>query len=133
MKSEKLKSEAAPEGGLTAKKRRAIPAIIESKSMEVAAKRADCDRSTLYRWLAEPDFQAELREVQDRAFSEALMRLQGTARAAVEVLIESLSAKSPTEKRLAAVQILEMTFKSLEIGEFSERLKDLEDRLSVRA
>ena len=133
MKREKLQNKTVSENGLSMKQRRAIPAIIESKSMEAAARKVGCDRSTLYRWLAEPGFQAELREVQDRAFSEALMRLQGTARAAVEVLIESLSAKSPTEKRLAAVQILEMTFKSLEIGEFSERLKDLEDRLSVRA
>jgi len=133
LKREKLQNKTVSENGLSMKQRRAIPSIIESKSMEVAARKVGCDRSTLYRWLAEPAFQAELREVQDRAFSEALMRLQGTARAAVEVLIESLSAKSPTEKRLAAVQILEMTFKSLEIGEFSERLKDLEDRLSVRA
>jgi hypothetical protein len=131
LKSEKLQNETVPENGLSVKQRRAVLAVIESSSMEAAAKKSGCDRSTLYRWLELPAFRAELRRVQDAAFSEALMRLAATARKAVEVLIESMSGRTASERRMAAKEILELSFKSLEVGEFEERLKELEARMNA--
>ena len=115
--------------GLTVKQTRAISAILEAPSMEKAAKKAGASRATLYRWLEIPEFKAELEHGQRIAFSGALARLQGAARLAVERLIEALEVKSPTERRLAASQILDLCFRAQEVGEFSERLEDLEKKI----
>ena len=128
-KNESIQEESNLEKGLTAKQAAAIAAIMEEPSMEKAAKKAGIGRATLYRWMEIPAFRTALEKGQRTVFSSALARLQGASRLAVEKLIEALEGKSPTEKRLAASQILDLCFKAQEMGEFSERLFELEEKL----
>jgi len=132
MKNELRQEEASPEKGLTPKHLKAIAAILEQPSMEKAAAKAGIGRATLYRWLEIPAFQLELERGQRAVFAGALARLQGAARLAVERMIDALDSKNLTERRLAASQILELCFKGQEVGEFSARLSELEEKLTGR-
>jgi len=124
------KNEGTNEKGLTPKQTKAIAAILEQPTMEKAAIEAGVPRRTLYNWLEIPAFKSELEKNQRLAFTGALARLQGAARLAAEKLIEALDSKNQTERRLAASQILELSFKAQEIGEFSEQLAELAERIS---
>lgn len=131
--NESIKETVNAKPGLTPKQFRAIPAILESKTMTEAAKKTGVNRTSLYRWMEEPLFRMELERTQRAAFAGALARLQQASRAAVERLIESLDVESTVERRLAATEIIELCFKGQEIGEFSERLAELEERFSPRS
>jgi len=131
MKNEIRQKTRDQEKGLSAKQLKGIAAILEESSMERAAQRAGVNRSTLWRWLEIPAFRKELESLQRAAFSGALAQLQGAARLAVERLIEALDSKNAIERRLAASEILELCFKGKEIGEFAERLSELEDRYLI--
>ncbi len=75
---------------LDAKRVLALAALLEGQNMTDAAQAADVDRSTLYRWLDEPAFAAELnkgkRELQDALHS----RLLSLGERAVGVVQEAL-------------------------------------------
>lgn len=131
MKNEVAQEEPSPEKGLSAKQLKGIAAILAESSMERAAEKAGVNRTTLYRWLEIPAFRTELEREQRAAFSGALARLQGAARLAVERLIEALDSGNPNERRLAASEILDLCFRGKEIGEFSERLAELEDKYLI--
>ena len=116
---------------LSAKQLKGIAAIMQESTMEKAAKKAGVNRATLYRWMEIPAFREKLEWGQRAAFAGALARLQAAAKLAVERLIEALDSKNANERRLAASEILGLCFKGKEIGEFSERLAELEDKYFI--
>ena len=116
-------------GTLTSRQLRAITAILDTPSMDAAAKRARVGRTTLYTWLRDPAFRDELTRQQGEVFDTALARLKCLAGDAVKGLGDLIKAQSESVKRAACRDILDAAFKVKEINEIEERLAEIEKHL----
>jgi len=114
---------------LTARQLRALAAILDTPSMEAAARRAHIGRTTLYNWLREPAFKAELYRRQGEVFNAAIARLKCLVGNAVNGLGDLVKAESESVKRAACRDILDAALKVKELHEIDERLTAIEDHL----
>ena len=117
---------------LTPRQLRAITAILETPSMDAAARRARVGRTTLYTWLHDPTFKDELTRRQSEVYADALARLKGLTGEAVEGLRGLIGAHSESVKRAACRDILDAAFKVQELNEIEERITALEDEVHER-
>lgn len=114
---------------LTSRQLRTITAILETPSMDAAAKRARVGRTTLYIWLHDPAFRDELTRRQGEVYDAALARLKCLAGDAVKGLGDLITAQSESVKRAACRDILDAAFKVKEINQIDERLSEIEKHL----
>ena len=71
--------------------------------MEEAARAVGIGINTLYRWMKDPEFDAEYRQAKRSAFGQAISRLQqGTSAAATTMLKLMLDPAVPASTRLRA-------------------------------
>lgn len=111
---------------LTNRQLLAIPFMIASFSIEDASQKAKVSRSTLYNWLKEGNFKAELKRQRDEIVRNALDRLKSAITKAVEELIKLTEAQREEVRRLACNDIITHTLKSIEIEDIEERLDKVE-------
>lgn len=123
------RSKTVSEKSQTGKKTIAILALVEGQSIDRAAAAVGISRATLYRWLNDSTFAAEVERGRAVAYGESLGRLRSVAEKAVDVLVAALGDRQASERRRAAGMVLEIAFKSRELEEFSTRLARLEERL----
>lgn len=118
---------------LTAKKLKAIEALLSYDTVDKACKGCGVDRSTMYRYLREPEFDKELKKAKRQLVSRAILRLQQACGDASRALAEICRDKKapPSARVSAAREILSSTMKAIETEELEDRLKVLEDRLLV--
>jgi hypothetical protein len=95
-----------------------------------AARTANVPPRTIYRWLKEPDFDAQYRKAKRAAFGQAVARLQqGTGAAAAVMLKLMVDAGVPASTRLRAADCVFTHAKNaIEIEEIEARLAELERR-----
>ena len=121
---------------LTPAQLRAIVALLETRTVEDAAKKASVGTRTLYRWLAEDkEFNARLRSTEDFLIGGAVRRLLGLNSRAIDVLKEILNdeEKSDSVRLRAAVTTLDMALKLRELRNVEDRLGDIERQLAKLA
>jgi len=113
---------------LGAKKDAAILALLTSRSVEEAARVADVPIRTLYRWLKEPEFDAEYRRAKRIAFGQAISRLQQGSGAAATVMLKLMAdPATPASTRLRAADcILEHAKSAIELEDVEARVAALE-------
>jgi transposase-like protein len=101
---------------LEPKKEPAILALLSSRNVEEAARTADVDPRTLYRWMKEPAFDAAYREAKRAAFAHAIARPHQMASAAVTTLGKVMvdAGTPPATKVRATDSILNHTAKAIE-------------------
>jgi hypothetical protein len=119
---------AGSERNLGAKKDAAIIALLSARSIEEAARTANVPPRTLYRWLKEPEFDAEYRRAKRAAYGQAIARLHQATSAAATTLIKTMidGATPASVKVRASEAILNHTAKAVEIEEIEARVKALE-------
>jgi len=113
---------------LTPKQESAILALLTARNVEEAAKTADVPLRTLYRWMADPDFDNGFRRAKRAAFGQALSRLQqGSAAAATVMLKLMVDGTVPASTRLRAADcVLGQAKNAIEIEEIEARVLALE-------
>jgi transposase len=111
---------------LTLNQLKAISYILESSTIEEAARKARVSRGTLYNWMKEELFHEKLMEERTAVFNESLGLLKQATREAVNVLLNLLKSKSETTKRLAAKEILGLSIRVTEIKDLEERISKIE-------
>jgi|YelNatPaOPRAMG01_1025707.scaffolds.fasta_scaffold14409_6 transposase len=111
---------------LTNRQLMAITHIINSSSLEEASLKAKVSRTTLYNWLKDENFKAEVRRQRDEVIQNALNRLKGAITEAVEELIKLTKAQREEVRRLACNDIITFALKSIEIEDIEERLDKVE-------
>ncbi|MGD0228789.1 MAG: hypothetical protein ABSC19_00335 [Syntrophorhabdales bacterium] len=117
----------SPAHSLTPRQERAILAVLESRTIEEACRKAGITKSLYYRWLRErPVFAAALKSRQEAVSNEALERLQGSVAAAVDVLVRLLDSDRESIRRSVANDVISRFLKTRELGELEERLTNLE-------
>jgi hypothetical protein len=118
---------------LSGKQERAILAVLESRSIEEACRKADISRTLYYKWLRnDPHFADALKDRRDAANEETLERLQTGLSGAVDVLVDLLASENEWVRRVAANDVISRFLKAKELGELEERLARLESALSNR-
>ncbi|MDO8643375.1 MAG: hypothetical protein Q7S00_00205 [bacterium] len=104
--------------------------ILSSPSLEEARRRLRAGKDTLYGWLRDPVFKAELKRQQEGMVSHAYERLKTGMAQAVDKVIEILHKGEDQGIQLKAAQILlEHGGKVLEFQEMGQRLEVLEEKV----
>lgn len=114
---------------LAARHERARLALLASPTVEDAAKRSGISRTTLYGYLADPTFRAELMTARAALFRDGLAELRATTTKATRTLAELLNSRREDTRRLAAAAILTLALRAHEAVEVEDRLRRLEEAL----
>ena len=118
---------------LSGKQERAILAVLESRSIEEACRKACISKVLYYRWLRnDPGFADALKSRRDGASAEALERLQRGLSMAVDVLVDLLASENEWVRRVAANDVISRFLKAKELEELEERLGRLESAILSR-
>lgn len=123
---------------LSAKQQRAIKALLTEPTTRAAAEAAKVSEATIWRWLADPDFDQAYRAAREQLYEATLASLQEASTLAVETLRQVMDdPKAPAPARVSAARcVLEMSIRARETLDVEERLRELEtyfDTLSSRA
>lgn len=117
---------------LTPRQKRFLPILLASRNHTEACEAGQIGRDTLYRWLKNPAFTAELNRQRDELAAQGFTLLSQNVAKAVEVLVELLDAKDGHLKRLAAVSLLSQHARFRELDELTQRIEAVEERLKAR-
>jgi hypothetical protein len=111
------------------KEERMILALLEHARVDQAAVAAGVSEATMWRRLRDQNFQEALREARREAFSRAIARLQQAGSAAAATLLRIMcDNKAPGATRVrAAVSVLEMAFRGIELEDMQVRIRRLEE------
>jgi len=112
--------------GLTRKQKEAIPHLVGARSFEEGCRKARIAKATLYGWLKNENFKAELERQRDEVINESLERLKSSVTQAIEGFIELMEAKEKPIRIRACEKILDFFFKTKEVEEIEDRLEKIE-------
>jgi len=119
---------------LSSDQRRAILALISTKSVAEAAKQSKVGQRTLWRWLGNPDFKGELVAAEGELIDSAtrrLLQLQAGAIDTVETLMNDQLVRHSVRLR-AAQTVLDHLLKLRELRNVEARLAALEAAVNER-
>jgi hypothetical protein len=108
----------------------AINALLTTNTIEKAAKKVEISKSTLLRWMADPEFRKSYSEAKADALKMASAILVRNASKAALVLAEIFSSKkgkaNQSARVAAAIGNIRLAHESFELENFEERLSALE-------
>ena len=120
-------------GLLSEKQLNALPLIIAARTMTEAAEKTGTSRNTLYEWLKNPVFKAELQRQREVVVEEALDQLKMNAVKAVDNLGEMLENRNEFFRRSVSLDVINLAMKSREqskIAKLEKRVAELEELFS---
>jgi len=123
---------AIEEAKLTNRQLKAIPHLVGNATYTEGCKEAGINKTTLYKWLKDGDFKAELDRQRDEVAAEAFGLLSQSLTKAVEALAGLLDNKDDRVKRLAAKDIISVFVKHKEAEDIDKRLTAIEDRIAEK-
>ena len=124
----------SPKGGstkLTPRQVNVLPYLLNTTSVEEAVKQSGKSRSTLQRWLRDPEFLRELALQQQQIIKEVRDKLTAYMMLAVDVLGELLESDSESVRRQAARDLLTIGFNAEKHFELVRRLRELEEAVDL--
>lgn len=107
-------------------------ALLNSATIAEAAEKSGVSERTVFRRLADKDFQSEWRSARRTAVETAVNQLQSGMSKAVKVLLQDLKDKNPAIRIRAAKLILEHSRLGLETFDFIARVEKLEAIMDSR-
>lgn len=114
-------------GNLSASQRRAVAAVMATRTTVAAAEKAEVGLRTLHRWLADPAFQAALTEAEAELQTVATRQLLNGTMAALGVVDTIMTGDGPPGVRLrAATTWLDQARTWFETKTLEARLQALE-------
>ena len=121
-------------GNLAGKKLKAIEALIAHDTVEDAAQATGVGRSTMYRYMKDPAFEAELNRAKRQLVNRAILKLQQTTGDAARALAEICrDQNAPASARVAAAKaILDSALKAIELEDIENRIATLELKFSIK-
>jgi hypothetical protein len=116
------------EGKFGRKKEEAIVGLLSQRSVDEAARSANVNPRTLYRWMKEPEFDAAYRAAKRAAYGQSIARLHQASSAAVTTLLKLMVDQNvPASTRArCADSVLGHTTKAIELEDIEARLSELE-------
>ncbi len=117
---------------LTAAQRKALPIVAACPNISEAAREAGIGRATLHRWLRRSDFTTELTRHRQILADTALEAIRTHIGAAIATLRALLDCESLAVRRGAARDLLDMSFRLIELNDVTTRLDKVEKRLNMK-
>jgi len=118
------------EAKLTDRQVKAIPHIVACPTYTEGCEKAKINKTTLYKWLKEPEFKAELDRQRDEVAAEAFGVLSQGLTKVVETLVGLLDNKDDRVKRLTAKDIIDFAIRHKDNEDLDKRLTEVEKRLA---
>ena len=115
---------------LTRRQLKAVPFLVSSPTYTQGCEKAKINKTTLYKWLKNPDFKAELDRQRDDIAAEAFGVLTQSLTKAVETLVGLLDHQDDRLKRLTAKDIIDFIIRHKENEDLDKRLTEVEKRLA---
>ncbi len=113
----------------TKKRAEAVDALMRSRSVAEASRKAGVTRTTMSRWLQDADFQRELRAARGRVYALTMSRLVHLTGKAVDTLAAILAGKTVSKgKFLAACKVLEYAA-GVRAEDAQSRMDEIESKL----
>jgi len=111
----------------------AIAALLQAPSMQEAASIVGVNINTLYKWMAEPAFAVAYQAARKAVVDAAIAKMQRLCSKAVQRLEEILDDTdvAPSVHVNACRLVFDVTLKSIELQEVTERLERIESHLSL--
>jgi len=120
----------AQNGVLSPAQRRAVVAVLASRTVTAAAEKAEVSLRTLTRWLADPDFQAALTAAEADLLAVTTRQLLSSTMAALGVVGTIMTGDGPPGVRLrAATTWLDQARTWYETKTLEARLQVLEEEV----
>ena len=120
------------ESMLTPRQLKFLPVLLASPTYTQACRKGKVSRDTLYEWLRQPAFKAELGKQRDELVAQGFALLSQSVGKAVETLVGILDGSDGRLKRLAARDVLDQHVKFRELDDLTQRIEAIEDRLQSR-
>ena len=111
----------------------ALPYLVASPTLAEGARLADIGRTTLYRWMNDPEFRATLERLRAEAADLAHTELRGLMLKGALVLAEAMEDPSPNVRVRAAQAALSMGLKAVDLKELRQRIDRLDDAFNLWA
>lgn len=113
---------------MTAKHEKLLAALLESPTIQSAAKSAGVSDATALRWMKDAEFSTAYRDARREVVSHSITSLQAACSNAVATLCAVCDdTEAPASSRISAAKsILEMAFRSVEIDDLAARVSMLE-------
>lgn len=109
---------------LTARQLSVIPHLIATPSIEEACRRAKISKPTVYTWLKQEAFQAELSHQRRQAYGDALEALKTGQKKAVEKLMKLVESKDENVALRASSKAIEFGIRLKELDKPAEPVDD---------
>ncbi|MDI9433815.1 MAG: hypothetical protein QM570_19030 [Planctomycetota bacterium] len=122
----------ADETKLTTRQAKFLPVLLASPTYTHACRKGRISRDTLYEWLRQPEFKAELDRRRAELVAQGFALLSQSVTKAVETLVSLLDTGDGRLKRLAAKDILDQHIKFRELDDLTRRIETIEQRLLTR-
>lgn len=122
-----------PDDGLTDRQRRAVLAILETPTMEAAAKASGVARVTLYEWEKLPAFKDALGAARAELYREGMGALKAATAKAASRLVELLDSRNENTRRLTARDVLALGVRIVENEDIEARIEQLEAAAQAQA
>ena len=103
-----------------------IAELLSSPSVEEACRRANVSKATVYGWLKEPMFLAELKRQREAVVEQAFERLKAGLTQAVDRLLVLLASEQESIQLRSAEVLLTHGIRALEHQELERRVEVLE-------
>ena len=117
---------------LSRRQLKAIPFIVSSSTYTEGCQKAQINKTTLYKWLKQPEFNAELDRQRDEITAEAFGVLTQSLTKAVEALTGLLDNQDDRLKRLTSKDIIDFIIRHKENEDLDKRLTEIEKCLDKR-
>ena len=117
---------------LTDRQAKFLPIVVAHPTYAEACRKGRVSRDTLYEWLKDPAFRAELDRQRSELATQGLALLSQSVTKAVETLVGLLDGADGRLRRLAARDILDQHMKFRELDELTRRIESIEERLESR-
>ncbi|VGO12179.1 hypothetical protein PDESU_00730 [Pontiella desulfatans] len=111
---------------LTPRQERLLVELVKTPDIQAAAKAAEVGRTTVYRWLEQPEFAAELDRCRNQAMNEALCNIKSLSSKAVQVMQELLDSENHSVRRMVCKDVLRHALQLREMEEIEQRLSRIE-------
>ena len=113
---------------LTSRQQRAVESLITCISINEAAKSANVDRRTLYRWLQQEDFQAAVRRARQLSLTQLATHMQHSVAHAAKTLNQVMQDEkaTPAARVSAARCSMDLYYKAATLEDIMDRLITVE-------
>jgi phage terminase small subunit len=125
-----MKEKDQTETGFTDRQQRLLVELVRTPDIQAAAQAAGVGRSTVYRWLSEPEFAAALQQARDATYDEALNALKSLTERATHKLAGLMETEDDRLLRHVCNDVLRHAIKTRELDRIEARLDAIEHLLT---